>query len=346
MAASPEALTGPPGAGARWFAAPRRVAFLGEPLPFVGPGDVRVRAIASGISQGTEMLVYRGLVPAELPLDLPTLRGSFAFPIKYGYASVGEVVEVGSDIDGLRAGDLVFVHHPHQREYVVPASSAIRLPRDLDPLAGVFLANIETAVNVLLDAHPRLGERVVVFGQGVVGLLITHLLRRAGAELVVAVDPFESRRQAALDAGADLALPAGEAVEEEVRRATDGVGADLAIEVSGSAAALDEAIRCLAFQGTVVVCSWYGTKPVELHLGERFHRDRLRIVSSQVSHLDPALAPRWGRARRLSFALDLLGSLRLTSLITHRIPFEQAEEAYRLVDERPEETLQVVLTYR
>src|SRR5262249_34548632 len=150
----------------------------------LGPGDVRVQAIASGISHGTEMLVYRGQVPAELELDLPTLRGAFSFPIKYGYARVGRVVEAGPTVGGLAVGDLVFALHPHQTAYVVPASLAVRLPPDLDPELGVFLANAETAVNVLLDAAPRLGERCVVFGQGVVGLLVLQLLGQAGVSLV------------------------------------------------------------------------------------------------------------------------------------------------------------------
>src|SRR5262249_27056408 len=123
------------------------------------------------------MLVYRGQVPDGLELDLPTLRGSFAFPIKYGYASVGRISAVGSEVHQHAPGDLIFVHHPHQSAYVVPAALPIRLPDGLTPEHGVFLANVETALNVVLDAAPRLGERVAVFGQGIVGLLISQLLR-------------------------------------------------------------------------------------------------------------------------------------------------------------------------
>src|SRR2546430_6382537 len=196
-----------------------------EPLPEVGPDEVRVRALASALSHGTEVLVYRGQVPAELGLDLPTLRGSFSFPIKYGYASVGRVVETGAAVHDLRAGDLVFVHHPHQTEYVVPASLPIRLPPDLDAETGIFLANVETAVNVMLDAAPRLGERVVIFGQGVVGLLLTQLARRAGAGLVIAVEPLALRRELAQAAGAASVLSPGAGLVEAGRRLTDGGGA-------------------------------------------------------------------------------------------------------------------------
>jgi 2-desacetyl-2-hydroxyethyl bacteriochlorophyllide A dehydrogenase len=309
-----------------------------------GPGDVRVVAIASAISHGTEMLVLRGQVPPGLELDLPTLRGGFDFPIKYGYASVGRVVEAGPDA-GLAVGQAVFVHHPHQSSYVVPGSMPIALPSGVDPVVGVFLANLETAINIVLDANVRFGERVAVFGQGVVGLLVTQLLRRSGASLVVAVDPIAARRDLALRLGAHDALAPAEATTRAFGDRTDGVGVDVAIEVSGNAAALQQALDALAFGGTAVVCSWYGTKPVSLQLGGGFHRRRPRVVSSQVSTVDGALQPRWTHRRRLQLALDVLPTLRLDELISHRFPIERAVEAYALVEEHPDQTVQVVLTY-
>jgi len=283
------------------------------------------------------MLVFRGQVPNDLELDLPTLDGSFAFPIKYGYASVGRVVETGPEVLFPSPGELVFVHHPHQAAYVVPADMPIRLPSSLGPMRGVFLANVETATNVVLDAAPRLGERVAIFGQGTVGLLITQLVRRTGAAHVTVVDPIPRRRDLALRVGADDAVASGSALA--------GADFDLAIEVSGQPAALDEALRSVAFGGTVVVCSWYGTKPVPVTLGGAFHRRRLRIVSSQVSTIDASLQPRWSRQRRLDVARDLLSELELTSLISHRFPIESAADAYALLDGHAEETVQVVLTY-
>lgn len=325
-----------------WFPRAREVELREEPIRRPGQGEVRVRALASGLSHGTEMLVYRGEVPPDLALDLPTLAGSYSFPIKFGYASVGRVVEAGSGAD-LAPNDVVFVHHPHQQEYVVSAAAAIRLPDRLPPELGVFLANCETALNVVLDAHPRLGEEVVVFGQGVVGLLVTQLLQRAGAS-VTAVEPIALRRELALRCGADEAITPEDA-PERIQARTNGRGADVVIEASGSARALQLAIDAAAFQASVVVCSWYGSKPVSLDLGSRFHRARLRLISSQVSQLDPALAPRWDRQRRLETAVALLSELVLSPLITHRIPFARAAEAYELVDQRPEETVQVILTY-
>jgi 2-desacetyl-2-hydroxyethyl bacteriochlorophyllide A dehydrogenase len=320
-----------------WFTGPRQVELRDEPVGVLGTNDVRVRALTSAISHGTEMLVFRGEVPDGLDLDLPTLKGSFAFPIKYGYASVGEVVEVGQTVANLHVGEKVFALHPHQTEYTVPADLAIRLPDSVEPLRGVFLANVETAINVVLDAAPRLGERVAVFGQGVVGLLITQLLKRTGVSEVVVVDPLEHRRRLALQVDADAAVERGDALA--------GRDFDLAIEASGSPTALDQALAAVAFGGTIVVSSWYGTKPVQVQLGGPFHRRRLRIVSSQVGNIDAALQPRWSRERRMDLACSLLSELQLEQLISQRIPFERAADAYRLVDEHPDQTVQVILTY-
>jgi 2-desacetyl-2-hydroxyethyl bacteriochlorophyllide A dehydrogenase len=320
-----------------WFPAPRQVELRNEALPALGATDVRVEATVSALSHGTEMLVFRGEVPDGLELDLPTLRGSFGFPIKYGYASVGRVAEAGPSVSCLQVGDVVFTLHPHQASYVVPDALPVALPPDLEPEAGVFLANVESAVNIVLDAAPRLGERVVVFGQGVVGLLITQLLRRTGVSKLTVVEPIAARRELARQLGVDDAVADGRAIEN--------ADFDLAIEASGHPAALEQALRCVAFGGTVVVCSWYGTRPVPLMLGGPFHRRRLRIVSSQVSTIDGALQPRWTRERRLELARDLLGKLELRPLISHRFPIECAADAYRLVDERPDQTVQVILTY-
>jgi 2-desacetyl-2-hydroxyethyl bacteriochlorophyllide A dehydrogenase len=290
---------------------------------------VSVAALASGISQGPELLVYRGQVPPDLPLDLPTLAGSFRYPIKYGYASVGRVAAIGAGVEDLAPGDLVFALHPHQSAYVLPASYVVRLPPDLPPEVGVFLANLETAVNVVLDATPRLGETVLLSGLGIVGLLVLQLLRRTGVEQVLAVDPLPARRAMAQRLGATATLTPEDDVVAQVRARTEGRGADLAIEASGAPDALTRAIEAVAAEGTVVIASWYGTKP----------------VSSQVGQLDPALAPRWDRARRLAVARRLLAELPLAELISHRVPFARALEAFALLDQHPETALQVVLTY-
>jgi 2-desacetyl-2-hydroxyethyl bacteriochlorophyllide A dehydrogenase len=330
-------------ARALWFTAPRTAELRRERVPPPGAGEVRIKTIASAISHGTEMLVYRGEVPADLPLDLPTLAGDFSFPIKYGYATVGRILDAKEG--SFSPGDLVFVHHPHQNAFAVPAELPVRLPDGLDPALGLFLANLETALNVVHDAPLRLGETALVFGQGVVGLLVTQLLKLAGAGRVLAVDPIERRRELALEVGADETFEPGEDLRERTLEATAGRGADLAVEVSSSGAALQGAIDAVAVEGTVVVASWYGTKPVTLSLGGHFHRGRVRLISSQVGRINPEIGARWDRARRTEAALGLLPRLRLEELVSHRVPFEKAPWAYQLVDERPEETVQVILVH-
>ena len=332
-------------ARALWFTAPRTAEFRPERVPSPKPGEVRVRAIASAISHGTEMLVYRGEVPTDLPLDLPTFAGDFSFPIKHGYATVGRVLDTGADVDSLSPDDLVFVHHPHQDTFTVPAELPVRLPEGIDPATGLFFANLETALNVVHDTPLRLGETALVFGQGVVGLLVTQLLKLAGADRVLAVEPLRKRRELALEVGADQAFELVEDLHERLLEATAGRGADVAVEVSSSGAALQAAVDAVATEGTVVVASWYGTKPVVLSLGGHFHRGRVRLRSSQVGQINPELRPRWDRARRTQAVLGLLPRLHLEELVSHRLPFEEAPGAYRLVDERPGEAVQVVLTY-
>ncbi len=347
MKSEPSPGPAPPGAleaRALWFAAPRRAELRPETVQPPGPGEVRVRTIASAISHGTEMLVYRGEVPPDLPLDLPTLAGSFGFPIKYGYATVGRVLDTGPDAADLAPGDPVFVHHPHQDVFAVSAGMPVRLPDGPDPLRCLFFANLETAVNIIHDTPLRLGESALVFGQGVVGLLVTQLLKLAGADRVLAVDPLAKRRELALAVGADDAFGPDD-LPRRVLEATAGRGADVAVEVSGSGAALQTAIDAVAVEGTVVVASWYGTKPVTLALGGHFHRGRVKLRSSQVGRTNPELAPRWDRGRRTEAVLGLLPRLCLAELITHSFPFEEAPEAYRFVDENPGDVVQAVLTH-
>ena len=331
-------------ARALWFTAPRTATLREESVPPPGPGQVRVETIASAVSAGTEMLVYRGEVPQHLPLDLPTLQGTYGFPIKYGYAAAGRVFDTGPGVEHLSVGDTVFVHHPHQEVFVVPARLPVRLPEGFDPPLGVFVANLETAINVVHDTPLRLGETALVLGGGVVGQLVARLLRLAGAGVVLVVDSLPKRRELAVAAGADHALGI-EGLNERIMEITGGRGVDVAVEASGSGAALQAAIEAAAVEGTVVVASWYGTRPVTLDLGGHFHRGRVRLRSSQVGRLDPALAPRWDRGRRTQTVVALLDKLELSNLISHRLPFDRAAEAYALLDERPGEAVQVVFTY-
>lgn len=333
-------------ARALWFP-DRRVAELRrETAPAPGPGEVRVRTVLSAVSRGTEMLVYRGQVPEDLPLDLATLSGSYAFPIKHGYAAAGRVLDTGAGVEDLSPGDPVFVHHPHQDVFTVPVDLPIRLPGDLDTTRAVFLANTETALNVVHDTPARLGETAVVFGGGVVGLLVMGLLRMAGIFPVLAVEPVAERRKLALEMGADAAVCPG-AARERVLAETGGRGADVAVEASGSGEALAEAVECVAAEGTVVAASWYGTKVVGLPLGGRFHRGRVTVRSSQVGRTAPELSARWDRDRRTEAVISLLQDPRLPleSLVSHRVPFGEAPGVYEMLDRGDDGAVQVVFEY-
>jgi 2-desacetyl-2-hydroxyethyl bacteriochlorophyllide A dehydrogenase len=329
-----------------YFTAPGQVAIREEPLPPPGAGQVLVQAMLSAISPGTELLVYRGQFPTGLPVDesLAALAGKFAYPLKYGYSAVGCVVELGSGVDPAWQGKRVFAFQPHSSHFLAETDALMPLPEGIPIETAAFLPNMETAVNFVMDGAPLIGERVVVFGQGIVGLLTTALLARFPLAGLVTLDRYPLRRQASLELGVTASLdPALPDTQERLRTLLAG-GADLTYELSGSPAALDQAIAAARFSGRVVVGSWYGQKRAELDLGGRFHRDRLRLFSSQVSTIAPELSGRWTKERRFSVAWEMLAEVDPARWITQRFPLGQAAQAYRLLDENPGEAIQVLLT--
>ncbi len=333
-----------------WFLHQKEVGFREEELDTPKENEILVETLYSGISHGTERLIYRGEVAEGLQLDssIKTVKGRFPFPVKYGYSNVGKVVEPGEKVSELQKGDVIFAFNPHETKYVISEKDGVKLPADTSPLHAVFIASIETAINVVLDSGIKLGESVVIFGQGTVGLFITQLMMKSGADKVFTVDKIEKRRDISLKFGADFSFdPDIDDLPAAIMELTDGIGADVIIEASGSPSALNNAIKLAAFQGQVVVVSWYGTKPVTLDLGAEFHRKRIRIKSSQVSFIDPALTPRWNTRRRMALVLKLLPQLNLDELlsVSRVYRFEDAEEAYELIDKKPEEALQVILSY-
>ena len=222
------------------------------------------------------------------------------------------------------------------------------VPSSVLPEEATFVPNMETAVNFLMDGQPLIGEQVVVFGQGVVGLLTTALLARLPLARLITLDRYPLRRQASLALGAHASL---DPVEPQALTRLHAVlqegqpGADLTYELSGNPAALDQAIAATGFSGRVVIGSWYGQKRADINLGGRFHRSRIRLLSSQVSTLAPEWTGRWSKARQLQVAWLMLEQVRPARLITHRFPLTQADQAYALLDQHPEEALQVLLTY-
>ncbi|MCG3212338.1 MAG: Starvation-sensing protein RspB [Anaerolineae bacterium] len=327
-----------------YFVAPRRIEIRPEAVPPPGPGQLLVQTTMSAISAGTEQLVYRGQVPRDLALDetISDLAGQFTFPFKYGYAVVGKVIDLGPGVAPEWQGRRVFAFHPHQSHFLSTPQNLLPLPPGVSEEDALFLPNMETAVNLTLDGQPLIGENVVVFGQGLVGLLTTALLARFPLNRLVTVDAFARRREVSLALGAQASVAPAAALAEYLPAAA---GADLVFELSGNPAALDQAIAITGFAGRVIVGSWYGTKPAHLDLGSRFHRQRLRLISSQVSTLAPELGGRWSKARRLDVAWQMIRHVRPARFISHRFQFEQAAQAYHMLDESPELALQVVLVY-
>ncbi len=321
-----------------YFDAPYQVAVRDEKMPAPESGQVRVRTTLSAISAGTEMLFYRGQFPQEMAVDasIDALEEQSGYPMKYGYCAVGVVGALGENVAKSWLGKRVFSFQPHQSHFVADLNSLFEIPENIPDEDAVFLPNMETAVNLVMDAKPLLGERVVVFGQGIVGLLTVALLRQFPLESLVVIDPVPMRRDAALVLGVDAAFAPEELNEKDF---------DLALELSGVPNALNAAIGAVGFTGRVVVGSWYGQKPVSLDLGGRFHRERIQLISSQVSTIAPQFAGRWDKARRFGVVWEMLGRVKPSQWISSRIPFGAADQAYATLDARPQDVLQVVLTY-
>ncbi len=311
-------------------------------LGALAPGEIEIETRVSGISPGTELLVYHGNVPEGFAVDetIDALGGEFQYPLTYGYASVGDVRAIGEGVDDSWLGRTVFSFTPHQTATQCRPESVFPLPPDLPTSAGVLLPQIETATNLVLDGNPKLGERVIVFGAGVVGLNTIRMLGSFPLERLVVVEPRSKPRELARSFGADVVLEPVEAAEELER-----MDMDLAYEITGNPSVLDDAIDAVGYDGRIVVASWYGTKRAAPDLGGRFHRDRIDIVSSQVSTIRPELRGRWDRERRFETAGRWLERIDHERLITDRVPFHAAGDAYERLAATPEDTLQVVLTY-
>jgi 2-desacetyl-2-hydroxyethyl bacteriochlorophyllide A dehydrogenase len=322
------------------FVAPRQVELREVDLPGPSEGSILVATEWSGISSGTELLAYRGEIDPDLPLDetLGALAGTFAYPFRYGYSAVGRVLQPAGPF---HEGQRVFAFHPHQDRFVVDARDAVAVD-DLDPRAATLYPMVETALQVCLDAAPRLGETAVVVGLGAVGVLVAALLARAGA-VVLGSEPDPARRAAAAAFAVKAVDP--DDVADVVAATTGGRGADLVVEASGNPEALASSLGLLVHEGTALVCSWYGSKPVALPLGAAFHRRRLALRSTQVSTIPAALSSRWDRRRRAELAWRLANELPLPVLATHGFSFEQAAEAYAWADRKDDGLIHAALRY-
>lgn len=335
------------------FTAPGQVDILEETLPGPGAHDVLVETLCSAISAGTEMLIYQGRFPRDLEADsvISGLRGGFRYPLSYGYACVGRIRGTGAQVDRSLLDRLVFAFQPHTSHFVCAADSVFLVPDSISPETACFLPNMETAVNLVQDGAPLLGERALVLGQGVVGLLTASLLGEFPLDVLVTADRFDLRREMSRVGGRRSKVSSYRVLDPEDKDFREEAlsvlkqGADLTFEVSGNPAALNDAIALTTFSGRIVIGSWYGEKPAELDLGGAFHRSRIRLLSSQVSTLSPELSGRWDKARRFDTAWKALERTRPEAWITHRFPMERAPEAYRLLDQDPQDAIQLVFEY-
>ena len=313
-------------ARAFWVAEPGRGEIRDEALPAGSDDDVLVATLYSGISRGTEALVFGGRVPESEweRMRAPFQDGSFPAPVKYGYANVGRVIRG----PGGMQGRTIFALYPHQTRYVVPASAVHLVPDAVPPGRAVLAANMETALNGLWDARPHVGDRVTVIGAGTVGVLAAWLASRMpGCDVeLVDIDP----RRAAVARALGIRFSQRPAGDRE---------ADVVIHASGSPQGLAAALQAAGNEATIVELSWYGTQAVTLPLGGPFHSRRLTIACSQVGHVAPSQRPRWDTRRRMALALSLLADPALDVLITGESDFDALPEVMARLAAAPGETL-------
>lgn len=325
--------------------------------------EIRIKTLYSGISHGTEMTVYRGLAPFFKRRNVWSIRlfrpaeesEIWRYPIRscdpnvwyMGYANVGRVVEKGGGVKGLNVGDIVYANAPHQSHVIKPEDQVVKLPDGIEPETGIFFTNLMTAYNGILDTRIKLGDSVAVSGLGVIGLLALHMAKISGAFRVYGIDTLDRRLEAAKSFGADEVFNPliCSDIAFEIRKLTCNKGVDAVIDASGNIKSLNESIRMAAPDTTVTALGWYQGQCTDLNLSEEFHHNRIALRSSQTVFVDPQISHMWNTKRKESICLELLGRLKLSSLITHRIPFEHASEAYELIDRMPQNVIQVALLY-
>ena len=340
------------------FEGPKEVSVREYEDPPLGPGEVRLKTLYSGISAGTEMTAYRGSNPYLSKRWEPDRRlfvegeTSLEYPVEgWGYEEVGEVAETGPDVTMVHAGDVVYGTWGHRSTKVVDESwaAARRLPPGVDPVIGVFSRIGAIALNAVLDADVHVGEYVAVFGQGVPGLIAAQLAGLNGGT-VVAVDGIPRRLELARELGVAHVVDFNErSPAEEIKNLSEGRGADVSVEISGSYPALHEAIRSTAYNSRVVSAGFFQGDGAGLFLGEEFHHNRIRVVCSQISGLSPALDHRWSveRLERTVMSLAAEGRISLQPLVTHTFGVDEADEAFKLLDRRPApgDVVQAVLEF-
>ncbi len=324
-----------------FFTNPKQVEVREIPLPILKGDEVLVETVYSAISAGTEMLVYRGQFP-QLHDAHDSVSSELTYPLAYGYACLGKVKETGKEVNKDWIDKLVFSFQPHTSYFIAKPENLFPIPQSVNPENACFLPNMETAVNLVQDGAPILGERVMVLGQGIVGLLTASLLNEFPLENLTVVESIELRKRALNVEGQKSKVKS--LAPSDLRLLTLDPF-DLVFELTGSPSALNTAIEHTAFSGRIVIGSWYGQKRAEIDLGGSFHRSRIKLISSQVSSISPELSGRWDKSRRFEVAWQALERIQPQKWITNRFSLKDAAKAYQLLDENPQETIQVVFEY-
>ncbi|HHT0594634.1 TPA: zinc-dependent alcohol dehydrogenase [Legionella anisa] len=334
-----------------YFNQPKQVSVLEESIPRPKTDEVLIQNIISGISSGTEMLFYRGLMPTDLCLDetIPSLKQKMNYPFKYGYCSIGKVIETGNRQLNHLLNQWVFVFNPHESYFCAKETQIIVLPEHISPYDALFIPHMETAINLVLDGSPLIGENVLILGLGIVGLLTTALLQQFPLTSLLGIDLHAKRRSLCMELGAEHTFDASQMdLYVQVTNYLKNVKSntiDLIYELTGNPDALNSAISFAAYEGRIVLGSWYGRKPCTIDLGGRFHRNRIKVIASQVSTIASELQGRWTKARRFEVVFKMLEKIKPERFISHKFHITDANKAYQLLDSNPHDTLFITLTY-
>lgn len=295
-------------------------------------GSVLVRSLFSGVSRGTERLVFEGLVPESewQRMRAPLQAGNFPFPVKYGYSTIGRVEDGSSHLNG----QTVFALHPHQDWFYADETTLVPVPESLPPRRATLAANMETALNGVWDSGAAPGDNIVIIGAGVVGCLIAGICGRMPGTEVTLVDPLSSREEIASLLGVNFSGPE-----------TSPCEADIVFHTSATSEGLATALNSAGFEASVMEMSWYGSAQIGVPLGGAFHSKRLSLISSQVGSVSASRRERWSRQRRLAKALSLLDDARFDALLTHNVPFSEADTLLPELFDISADVLGITITY-
>ena len=326
------------------FSNPKKIEIKKEEVAKPKTNQVLIKTIFSSISSGTEILFYKNQIKKNMILDkiINNLQRPFRYPFKFGYSTVGKIISVGNKVSSKWLNKTVFVFHPHENYFLANTDELIPIPKNIKPIQATFLPSMETAVNLVMDGSPSIGENILIYGQGIIGLLTTSLSSLYPINKIITVEPHPYRRKKSEELGADKSIKPS---DSPINYFEDGTGADLAYELSGNPDVLESAITNTRYNGRIVIGSFYGNKKTSISLDEKFHRNRIQILSSQVSTINPIYAGRWNRDRRRKLCWKFINTIKPERLISHKISFEKAAEAYQLLDKYQDKTLQIIFEY-